>query len=63
MTESVEGGGKRLEIETRESLEKELLKRQYRVEFLREEQDRFRVKEEEEEESIRRLKSRLEEMK
>ena len=63
MTESVEGGGKRLEIETRESLEKELLKRQYRVEFIREEQDRFRVKEEEEEESIRRLKSRLEEMK
>ena len=64
MTESVEeaGGGKRWEIETRESLKTELLKRQHRVEFLREDENRIRVKVEEEEECIRRLKLRLEEL-
>ena len=64
MTESVEeaGGGKRVEIETRESLEKELLKRRHRAEFLREEENNFRVRAEEEEECIRQLQLRLEEL-
>ena len=64
MTESVEeaGGGKRMQIETRESLEKDLLKRRHRAEFLREEENKFRVRAEEEEEGIRQLQPRLEEL-
>ena len=56
-----------MEIETRESLEKDLLKRWHGAEFLREEEDNFGVRaeekeeeEEEEEEGIRQLQSRLE---
>ena len=63
-TESVGEAGdrKRIEIETRESIEKELLKRRHRAEFFREEEENFRVKAEVEEEDIRRLQSRLEEL-
>ena len=57
------GGGKRAEIESRESVEKELLERRHRVEFIREEGTNFRVKaEEEEEEGLRQLQVRLEEL-
>ena len=56
------GGRERVEIETRESLEKELLKRRHRAEFLREEEKNFRVKAEDEEEGMRRLQLRLKEL-
>ena len=56
------GGAKRVEIETREGLEEDLLKRRYRAKSLREEEKSIRVRAEKEEERLRQVELRLKEL-
>ena len=54
------GGGKRMEIETRESLKEEIHKMEARAEVFRDEEHKWRVRAEEEEEKVRQLQLQLE---
>ena len=56
------GGGRRIEVEARESLQAEILKTQVRAEVYRDEENRFKVRAEEEEEKLRQLRLQREMM-